>query len=58
MTQESNFMATRDGIAVAALMLAENVETVHVDGYFDAVSQTWSDRSFACASAKKHNEAM
>jgi hypothetical protein len=44
--------------APAALMLADAVERVHVTGHFDVASQTWSDREFACAGAKKHNEAM
>lgn len=42
----------------AALMLAEGVERVRVTGHFDLASQTWSDREYACASAKKHNEDM
>lgn len=42
----------------AALMLAEKVELVEVEGRFDETSQTWSDRKFECAGAKKHNEAM
>ena len=42
----------------AALMLAETVERIRVPGQFDSGSQTWSNREFACAGAKKHNEAM
>jgi hypothetical protein len=45
-------------ITPAALLLAERVSTIQVDGHFDVTSRTWSNRSFACASAKKHNEAM
>jgi hypothetical protein len=44
--------------APAALMLAEAVDLVCIRGEFDVRSQTWSDREFACAGAKKHNEAM
>lgn len=42
----------------AALMLAEAVEEVRVGGEFNSASQTWSNRDYACASAKKHNEGM
>lgn len=42
----------------AALILAEVVAPVDVDGMFDPVSATWSNREFACAALKKHNEAM
>lgn len=40
----------------AALMLAESVERIRVAGHFDVASQTWSDREYACAGVKKHNE--
>jgi hypothetical protein len=42
----------------AALMLAEAVVILNIPGEFDIRSETWSDREFACASAKKHNEGM
>lgn len=58
MARETGLISTATTGVPAALLLAEIVETVHVDGHFDVVSQTWSDRAFACASAKKHNEAM
>lgn len=44
--------------APAAFLLAEEVDVVSVPGAFDEASQTWSDRNFACAGAKKHNEQM
>ena len=54
----ADFKSNGDNNTPAALLLAEAVETVEVEGHFDTSSQTWSNRSYACASAKKHNEAM
>lgn len=42
----------------AALHLAEIVKPIEVEGEFDPVTGTWSNRRFECASEKKHNEAM
>jgi hypothetical protein len=41
-----------------ALKLAVPVEPIAVDGYYDDQTQTWSDRKYADAGSKKHNEQM
>lgn len=45
-------------VVPAVLLLSEAVEPVAVTGEFDVGRQTWSNRNFECAAAKKHNEAM
>lgn len=58
MAQETQSVAGSSVQSPAALLLAERVNRLHVEGHFDEASQAWSNRDFACASAKKHNEAM
>jgi hypothetical protein len=41
-----------------ALLLAEAVDQPKVAGYYDVSTDTWSDRVFALAGCKKHNEQM
>lgn len=42
----------------ATYQLAVAVSTKKVPGYYDPTRQTWSDREYADAASKKHNEAM
>lgn len=41
-----------------ALQIAEEVTDCHIEGGYDLSTETWSDREFASAGPKKHNEAM
>ncbi len=42
----------------AVLFLAEEVREEKCTGQYDDTLATWSNREYALASAKKHNEAM
>jgi hypothetical protein len=41
-----------------ALLLAEDVPEIRLDGHYDTETDTWSDREYASAGSKKHNEDM
>ena len=45
---------------VIPLMLefAEQIDAVRTGGYYDKVTQTWSDRNFEVVASKKNNESM
>jgi hypothetical protein len=40
------------------MFLAVEVVEVTVAGTYDTKTDTWSDRAYACAAEKKHNEEM
>jgi hypothetical protein len=42
----------------AVLFIAEEVREEKSAGQYDDTRSTWSNREYALASAKKHNEAM
>ncbi len=46
------------GTLPASLQIAEQVSDCHIEGDYDLITDTWSDREFASAGPKKHNEAM
>lgn len=42
----------------AILWLASEPRPLEVSGHYDEKSQTWSNRKYELAAAKKHNEDM
>lgn len=42
----------------AVLLIAEKVREEKCTGHYDESRATWSNREYALASAKKHNEDM
>ena len=51
-------MTTDQKKSPAILLLAEEVREQTCAGGYDEKRSTWSNREYALASAKKHNEAM
>lgn len=51
-------MTVAKQIRPAVLLIAEEVREEKCSGYYDESRATWSNRDYALASAKKHNEAM